>query len=165
MSVSRMGLPAPVEGLPFPTRAPASCPQFQELFIAPPIDGVYTYFCEPDYSVLIRDCDCRNGRRVPRAVTATSPATEEERSRLTRLAEFLQELVQTGAAVEAAISRFLDENRDLINFVIAAGAAALIAIVGKDVITWGTTIIADFVLVPIIGTLMRIALAMQEFAR
>jgi hypothetical protein len=168
MSVSRMDLPTPVGALPFPTLAPANCPQVQELFVDPPIDGIYTYFCEPDYSVLIRECDCRTGRRpAPRTVTVTSPApqTEEERSRLRRLADFLQELVESGAALEPAIRRFLNDNRDLIHFVLAAGVAALIAVFGKDIVTAGTTILTDVVLVPIIAMLMRIAWSMQALAR
>lgn len=167
MRVTRMILPPPLNTLPFPTLAPASCPQFQELFVMPSANGVYTYYCEPDYSFLIRECDCRSGRRVPRTVPVTvpEPRTEEERGRLRRLQEFIQELIESGGALEPAIRRFLNDNRDLINFVLAAGVAALIAVFGKDIVTAGTTIFTDVVLVPIIAAIMRIAWSMQALAR
>jgi hypothetical protein len=64
LNVTRMILPPPLTALSFPTLAPANCPQTQQLFVDPPINGIYTYFCEPDFSVLIKGFSCRTGRRA-----------------------------------------------------------------------------------------------------
>jgi len=63
MTTRRMNLPPPYSPLSFPTLAPADCTQNQLLFVDPPVHGIYTYWCTPDYSNLIRECDCRTGRR------------------------------------------------------------------------------------------------------
>jgi hypothetical protein len=53
----------------------------QQLFVDPPVDGVYTYWCTPDYSQLIRECDCNRGRRrrVPVPVPVPSPQPNQRR--------------------------------------------------------------------------------------
>lgn len=65
VSVGRMNLPPPIDPIPFPTLAPPECPQTQQLFIDPPVRGIYTYWCTPDYKELIKTCDCNKGRRKP----------------------------------------------------------------------------------------------------
>lgn len=61
--VGRLNLPPPIASIPFPTLAPPDCPQTQDMFVDPPVQGVYTYWCQPDYAELIAICDCYEGRR------------------------------------------------------------------------------------------------------
>jgi hypothetical protein len=167
--VHRMILPPPLVTLPFPTLAPPSCPQTQQLFIDPPVHGIYTYFCEPDFSVLIRSCDCRRGRRpvpvpVPVPVPAPLPRTATERSRWQQIRQFVEELIESGQDAEEAIRNFLRSHPDLINIVIAAGIAGLIATIGEDIITAGVGILDDLVTIPIFAQMVRIAWQLRGLA-
>ena len=62
-SVGRLNLPPPIDPIPFPTLAPPDCPQEQDMFVDPAVNGVYTYWCQPDFAELIAICDCTDGRR------------------------------------------------------------------------------------------------------
>ncbi len=79
VSAKRMILPPPRTPIRFPTLAPQNCPQFQDLYVDPPVNGVYTYWCIPDFSELIQECDCNQGRRqrqrqrLPRPVPVPVP--------------------------------------------------------------------------------------------
>jgi hypothetical protein len=65
--VKRLTLPPPVRSLDFPTLIPPQmppnprCPPTQQLFVDPPVHGIYTYWCMPDYYEL-RTCSCRRKR-------------------------------------------------------------------------------------------------------
>ncbi len=67
-SVERMMHPPPLVGLPFPTLAPPDCLQFQDLLVDAPVNGLYTYWCIPDFKELIVECDCNLGLRRPKDV-------------------------------------------------------------------------------------------------
>lgn len=57
--VRRLILPPPIEAIPFPTLAAAPCVQEQRLYVNPPVHGVYTYWCTPDYKILAASgCKC-----------------------------------------------------------------------------------------------------------
>lgn len=58
MTVGYLDLPPPFDPIPFPTLAPPPCPQTQLLFVDPPVNGVYTYWCTPDFKELIKTCKC-----------------------------------------------------------------------------------------------------------
>lgn len=58
MEVGYLNLPPPLEGIPFPTLAAPPCTPTQLLFVDPPVNGVYTYWCTPDYKDLIKTCKC-----------------------------------------------------------------------------------------------------------
>lgn len=156
MSTSRMILPPPFVTLPFPTRAPPGCPQTQELFIDPPVNGVYTYYCEPDYSSLIIECDCRNGRRVRVPVPVAVPRTTVERIR-----DFVRNVIDTGGDVEAAARAFLQANPDLVSTIQATAIAAIIGLVvgmlAEDIASLGTAIVNNPLVVAAITALYRVA--------
>jgi hypothetical protein len=65
VTVQRLNLAPPADPIPFPTLAPLDCPQMQGMFIGrmKPPDGIYGYYCEPDFKELILECDCKKGRR------------------------------------------------------------------------------------------------------
>jgi hypothetical protein len=56
--VSRMVLPPPLAPIEFPSLAPPPCPPVQQLFVDPPVNGIYTYWCMPDFKELIGRCPC-----------------------------------------------------------------------------------------------------------
>jgi hypothetical protein len=58
--VGRLELPPPIDPIPFPTLAPAPCPEFQNLYVNTPVLGVYTYWCTPDFKELIGKCPCKD---------------------------------------------------------------------------------------------------------
>ena len=72
--VTRLILPPPLLGIPFVDPLAINCPT-QQLYVYPPVQGIYHYYCEPDFAVLRRQCRCRNQpRRVPRPVPVPVPA-------------------------------------------------------------------------------------------
>ena len=73
MKTQRMRLPPPLEPIPFPTLAPPNCPQYQNLYVDPPFEGVYTYWCIPDFSQLIKTCKCNDKRRKPKERVLENP--------------------------------------------------------------------------------------------
>jgi hypothetical protein len=62
-TVGRMNLPPPFGPLSFPTLAPRGCTQHQALYVDAPTNGVYTYWCLPDYTQLVAECNCKRGKR------------------------------------------------------------------------------------------------------
>ena len=58
MDVGYLNLPPPLEGISFPTLAAPPCTPTQLLFVDPPVNGVYTYWCMPDYKELVKTCKC-----------------------------------------------------------------------------------------------------------
>lgn len=165
-NVHRMRLPPPMASLLFPTLAPPGCLSHQQLFVDPPVQGIYTYFCEPDYSVLIRSCDCRRGRRerVPERVPEPQPVPVAERNLWERIKGFVEELIESGQDIGQAIDTFLRANRDLINLILAAGIAGLIATIGEDILTAGAGIADDLVTIPIFAQMIRIAWRLRALA-
>jgi hypothetical protein len=96
-----------------PTR-PIGCPQ-QELFLNPPLDGVYGYYCEPTFSHLMRTgrCSCLPPIYVPQP--QEQEVTEEMRAprqyRQPSYSEVLEVLAILGlslALVAVVIAAFLD---------------------------------------------------------
>jgi hypothetical protein len=73
MKTQRLRLPPPLEPIPFPTLAPPNCPQYQNLYVDPPFEGVYTYWCIPDFSQLIKTCKCNDKRRKPKERVLENP--------------------------------------------------------------------------------------------
>ncbi len=203
-------------------RAPAC---FQELFVNPPIDGVYGYYCQPPYSQVVwrPECQCDDGDkvRVPRSneaeeketkkskekqekpspVTNPTPApapeggpqpapspetepgkvipfpgrppkpnTEPEsvpvaaRTPLQRVGEFVHQMLQTGADVEAAAIEFLRANPELVSFLMGAAIGVIVATIAEDFPTLGWGIIDDFVIIPICARLIQVARAIQTGA-
>jgi Domain of unknown function (DUF4157) len=82
-TVDRLMLQTPgpllVGAVPFPTRAPPDCLQFQSLFCDPPVTpgGIYLYWCSPDFKELIATCDCTDGPRVTDKVKEKAKETEK----------------------------------------------------------------------------------------
>jgi hypothetical protein len=59
MNVRRLDYELPLT-MEFPTLGfGPSCPPLQALQVFPPVNGLYTYSCEPDYSVIRSRCSCR----------------------------------------------------------------------------------------------------------
>ncbi len=76
LHTERMILPPPLAPIVFPNPVPPTCPP-QLLFVNPPVHGIYTYFCEPDFKVLVRDpgCGCRDkGEERKKQAEAASQA-------------------------------------------------------------------------------------------
>lgn len=62
MKVARLNLPPPYAPLKFPTAAipTATCPATQDLYVDAPVNGLYTYWCIPDFRELRPRCKCRD---------------------------------------------------------------------------------------------------------
>ncbi|WP_266156977.1 DUF4157 domain-containing protein [Dyella silvatica] len=80
LHTQRLTIPPPFAPIPFPTMAPKGCPQQQELRVNPPILGVYTYSCIPDFKELVAECDCEDGPRdrIPKPFPKTDEVKEKE---------------------------------------------------------------------------------------
>lgn len=167
IGVSRLSLPPPIAAIPFPTLAPSGCLQTQSLYIEPAIHGIYTYWCSPDYSELIRECDCRRGRRVPVPVPIPFPArqpqpqTVRNNSTWQTVRDFVSEAIRTGQTADAFIVSFLQLHPEIINYIILVGVAGLVATFAEDIATLGAGIIDDLVTVPLFAAMIRIALTLR----
>ena len=73
-------------------------------------------------------------------------------------------MIDSGQDAEEAIRNFLRSHPDLINIVIAAGIAGLIATIGEDIITAGVGILDDLVTIPIFAQMVRIAWQLRGLA-
>jgi hypothetical protein len=76
-AVGRLVLPPPLAPIPFPTLAPPPCPATHDLYVDPPVHGVYTYWCIPDFAELVGQCPCRQPPPPPVRV----PQEQEEGAR------------------------------------------------------------------------------------
>ncbi len=79
--VGRLNLPPPLLPIPFRDPLALNCPA-QELFVNPPVHGIYTYYCEPDFSVLRSRCRC--GQPGGRRVRQEQEQEQEQRERSRR---------------------------------------------------------------------------------
>lgn len=77
-SVGRLILPPPLRAIKFPTLAPPPCPPTQDLYVNPPVIGIYTYWCAPDFAELIGRCPCRT---PPPPVPVKEKVTVKEQAR------------------------------------------------------------------------------------
>jgi hypothetical protein len=143
--------------------AGGACPP-QSLYVNPPLNGIYGYYCNPTFADLVKNPACKcTKQEVPEPVPFAKRAEKKnERSSTQRVKEFVEGLVGAGAvAVEAAARQFLTENPDLIKFVKAMGVVAIIAMIVQDIATLGAGIADNPAIVAIVGVLMRIANEME----
>lgn len=66
-----MILPPPLASLVFQDPLAEGCTQ--ELFCNPPVHGIYTYFCEPDFAELVGTCECREEEPEPKENPVENP--------------------------------------------------------------------------------------------
>lgn len=87
MNVTRLNLPPPLAPLPFPTGAMPSgaCPATHALYVDAPKNGLYTYWCQPDFKELRPRCKCKDTKKPPpppvpvtEDVKETDPAREKK---------------------------------------------------------------------------------------
>ncbi len=82
MKVSRLILPPPLQGLPFPTLAAPPCIPEQLLYVDPPALGIYTYWCTPDYAQLVGRCRCDNRPPPPPPVPEKKTVDEKQKEKV-----------------------------------------------------------------------------------
>jgi Domain of unknown function (DUF4157) len=123
---------------------------------------IQTAWCNP--GLMVYKVTLLNQKPVPVPVLVPKTSPQEE-GKWQRIKKFIQEIIDSGEEVEPAIRRFLSNNQDLINFVIAAGVLVIVATIAEDIVTAGVGIIDDFIMIPIATAMIRIAYSMQQFAR
>jgi hypothetical protein len=79
-TIEPLDLMVPPEVTIFPNPQVPACP-LQTLWVNPPLDGVYGYYCLPPFSQLVwrPECNCR--QQVPVPVPRTQEQQQEERQR------------------------------------------------------------------------------------
>ena len=158
---TRLRYKPPNEPIPFDDPEAIGCPYAQKLYVNPPVHGIYTYYCEPDFRVLRPRCRCRtplrNPQTVPAPVLVPTPApvgvprTAPELVPVggpvhipqgipappepvaDKIRRFLREVVELGLDTAAAARDFLEENADVLAFL-----AAIALVVGAVAIVLGT---------------------------
>jgi hypothetical protein len=160
MRVRRMDYPPPLLSIPFPTlgRGP-TCPPLQGLYVDPPVDGLYTYWCAPDFAALRPNCTCTSIERMQRE---REPARVRRRSGWERIRDFSRQAIETGATAASAIRAFLIANPELIDLVIGVGVAGLVATFAEDIVTLGVGIIDDLVTVPFFASMISVAMELRQ---
>jgi len=89
------------------------------------------------------------------------PVVDEEGS-WERVKKFLEEMITNGGqSVEEAIRKFLQDNPDLVNFIIWAGIGGIVATILEDIATAGAGIADDPLIIAICTQMIRIARAIQ----
>lgn len=171
----------PPEVTIFPNPQVPTCP-LQTLFVNPPIDGVYGYYCRPSYSQLVGNpnCNCRRGgQRVPVPVPVPVPQTEGERERVRvrppmpmpgprpipvasrstyeEIKNFIERVVRSGENAEEAARRFLTEHPEVRNMLIGAAIVIVLATIGEDLLTLGLGIFDDPASFAVAYALVRVA--------
>jgi hypothetical protein len=63
LDVERMTLPPPLMSMMFQDPLANGCSQ--ALYCNPPVHGIYTYFCEPDFAELVGTCECSEEEPEP----------------------------------------------------------------------------------------------------
>ncbi|MEM8674588.1 MAG: DUF4157 domain-containing protein [Cyanobacteria bacterium P01_G01_bin.67] len=145
-------------------QAGANCPT-QEIFVNPPVGGVYGYYCRPTFSELIRNpnCRCNNRRRPnPREVPVTAPVPEQiadKTSRLRLILDFIDQVIESGADAEEAARDFLNEYPEVRTLLIGAAIAVIVATIIEDVVTFGVGILNDPASIGVAVALIRVAQA------
>jgi len=153
-------LPSPVTIFPNP-QVP-SCP-LQTLYVNPPVNGVYGYFCSPSYSQLVANpnCRCRGRRepvRVPARERAPAPAPAvDRRSALQAIRDFVRQVVESGENAEEAARRFLAEHPEVRYLLIGAAIAIVVATLAEDIATLGAGILDDPASLAAAWALVRVA--------
>jgi hypothetical protein len=144
--------------------AGSGCPP-QGLFVNPPINGVYGYWCEPTFKDLVKDpaCKCKKDEKkveVPAPVPVLEKKAKPSSSQ--RLFEFVEGVIAGGIKdIEAAGREFLQRNPDLVKFVMATGILTIVAMIVQDIVSLGAGIADNPVIIAIVTTLMRIAQELQ----
>jgi Domain of unknown function (DUF4157) len=171
LPVVPLTLPPPPGPIIFPNPGLPDCP-LQELFVLPPVNGVYMYYCEPDFRDLVGlpECDCRRRRtrRVP--VPVPVPVPERERRRvplplplpspfpapvpvppsrpvLEEIYEFIRRVVETGEDAMEAARKFIAEHPEVLAYIagimIGAAIVIVVATIIEDILTAGAGILDD----------------------
>ena len=107
----RLAIPPPPMSLPFIDPLAPQCPQELKVIKWPKPDGIYLYYCEPDFKVLKRDPRCKCKRPPSEdesAAQAVQAAQSDETSAETRIEPELapyreaidEQLVATGMAFQ-----------------------------------------------------------------
>ncbi|MGA2395342.1 MAG: DUF4157 domain-containing protein [Candidatus Lustribacter sp.] len=145
--------------------AGGGCPA-QNLFVNPPLNGVYGYWCDPTFKDLVKNpnCKCKKDeepKKVPVPVVGPSKEKKDQPSSIQRVTEFVEGVIAAGAFdVEAAARQFLQENPDLVDFLIGGAIFLIVAMIAQDIVTAGAGIADNPLIIAIVGTLMRVA---QQF--
>jgi hypothetical protein len=143
-SVGRLRLPPPLPGISFIDPRSPGCSQ--TMYVEPPVHGIYSYSCEPDFKELRLRCKCEDDERVRIRV----PVPESARK---RIYDWARSVVKSGEDVSVAADRFIRQNRDLVNFILYGGTGVIVLLLLDD-LGGG---IADDILIPIILALQRAA--------
>jgi hypothetical protein len=163
----------------FPNPQTPAC--YQELFVNPPISGVYGYYCEPPFSQLVGrpQCRCRNTRervrvraakkeenkkKAPETKRVEDPGLQPAPSPLRQITDFVLNVIETGADVEEAAMAFLRANPHLIDYLIGAAVTAIVATIIEDILTLGAGIADDPLIIGICVQLIRLARAAKAGA-
>lgn len=102
--------------------------------------------CQKFYT---KKCKRDKPENVPNPVTVPVPE-----STWNRIRHFVHEVAKSGVDHEKAAEQFLRENPTIAWSIIAIGVVGIIALIADDLTVAG---IADDVLIPIVGTLIRVA--------
>ena len=101
-TTERLKIPAPPMSLPFIDPLAPECPQMLTVVKWPQPDGIYLYYCEPDFKDLVRRCPCRGGRRQAKSqAVAAQPA---QTAPATGVTELEPELRQYQPAIEQQLA-------------------------------------------------------------
>ena len=99
---------------------------------------------------------------VPVPETSPSPVLVRERSSWEIIREFAESAIRAGQTTTQAIENFLRAHPDLINIIIAAGIAGLVATFAEDIATFGAGILDDLVTVPFFARMIAVALELRQ---
>ncbi|MDP8993224.1 MAG: hypothetical protein M3N31_09285 [Actinomycetota bacterium] len=167
--VTRLNLPPPYGPIPFPTLAPPNCPQAQEMYLDPPVLGVYGYWCQPDYAELSRICDCRRGRRVPVPVPVRRPVPVAPRPVLEQIRDFVRDVVTSSRDAEQAARQWLITHPEVVEYLTTiayvAAITIIVATIVEDIVTLGAGLADDPASFAAAAALVRVAHQMTAAAR
>jgi hypothetical protein len=161
----------------FPTLS-SNCPT-QGLIVNPPVGGVYGYYCRPSYSELLRrSCQCppprltqpqeqeapEKERKKQPGQPQTVPAPQMPQPVTERILQFVKQLLESGADIEKSVTKFLQENPDILENIVAIVAGIAAADIAIDILSGGSAIAKDPVVVAVLSTMLRIARVLRAAA-
>jgi Domain of unknown function (DUF4157) len=165
-SIKPLTLVLPPEVTEFPNYQVPNCP-LQMIYVNPPVDGIYGYYCRPSYDQLVGNPNCRcGGRQLPEPIPVPIPVplpirvpeTERERRPIVgprpvpvpatrsireEITDFIQRVVRSGENAEEAARRFLQEHPEVKYVLIGAAIGIVLGTILEDIATLGAGIADD----------------------
>ncbi|NBF39487.1 MAG: DUF4157 domain-containing protein [Spirochaetes bacterium] len=164
-NVEPLDRPLPIESL-FPNPNATGCP-VQMLYVNPPVNGVYGYYCEPSFSEMLArpGCKCRGRRTRTQEAPETVPSYEMA---LEEIRQFIENALESGVSTaeeaERAARRFLRDNPWVEDYLIGAAVLIVVGTILEDIATMGVGLLDDPASFTIAAALVRVAQSASRVA-